>query len=194
MNIAGKRCQIFDDARRGIGKRLLFYGLIAWTVAGLPACRPPVDYQNVRVSYVYDGDTVQLENGEKLRLIGIDSPEAYPSDKLRRDARRSGLSDELIMRQGKKASAFTRDLVSGKMVRLEFDIERRDKYGRLLGYVYLDEDTMLNAVIIQAGYARPMPIPPNVRYADEFDRLYQEARSAGSGLWQSPSLAEAVFY
>jgi micrococcal nuclease len=95
------------------------------------------NYDDIYVTKVFDGDTIKLVNGEKVRLIGIDSPEFHESDKLYRDARRSGKSLTLIQTQGKRAYEFTRDLVERRQVRLEFDIERRDKYGRLLAYVYI---------------------------------------------------------
>jgi micrococcal nuclease len=86
---------------------------------------------------------------------------------------------------GKLAAEFTRNLVEGKRVRLEFDVERHDKYDRLLAYVYLvDDGTFVNAKIIEAGYASLMTYPPNVKHADEFVRLYQEARENNRGLWR----------
>ncbi|MFA5005554.1 MAG: thermonuclease family protein, partial [Candidatus Omnitrophota bacterium] len=75
-------------------------------------------------------------------------------------------------------------LVEGKKVKLEFDIERRDRYGRLLAYAYLEDGTFVNAEIIRQGYASLMTYPPNVKYADMFLKLYQEARVNKRGLWQ----------
>ena len=68
---------------------------------------------------------------------------------------------------------FTKGLVEGKTVRLEFDVEKRDKYKRLLAYVYLPDGTFVNAEIVKQGYASLMTYPPNVKYADEFRRLYR---------------------
>jgi micrococcal nuclease len=74
--------------------------------------------------------------------------------------------------------------VEGKRASLEFDVERYDKYGRLLAYVYLKDGTFVNAKIVEKGYASLMTIQPNVKYADTFLRLYQEARENRLGLWK----------
>ena len=143
------------------------------------------EYSNIRVKRVVDGDTLELDNGERVRLIGIDTPEVHQSDKLFRDSQRSGEDIRTIQEMGRRSSAFTRELVEGKSVRLEFDVEKYDKYNRLLAYVYLvDDGTFVNAEIISSGYASLMSIPPNIKYADKFQRLYQEARQQRRGLWQ----------
>lgn len=137
----------------------------------------------LRVTHVTDGDTLKLSDQERVRLIGIDTPELHESAKLFRDAERSGQDVRTIKRMGKAAADFTRKMVEGKSVRLEFDVQKRDKYGRLLAYVYLEDGTFVNAEIIRNGYAYPMTIPPNTRHAEEFRALYAEARRNGSGLW-----------
>jgi len=96
------------------------------------------DAQNIKVIKVFGGDTVKLANGEKVRLIGIDTPEAYESDKLFRESRRSGMKVAEIMRQGQRASSFTRELLLGKRIRVEYDIEKKDKYGRTLAYIWFE--------------------------------------------------------
>ncbi len=170
------------------------------------------DYANVLVTKVFDGDTLRLANGEKVRLLGIDTPEMYESDKLHRDAQRSGQDIGAIMALGRKSYRFTKQLVEGKRVRLEFDVQQRDKYGRLLLYVYvkrlctikddfiwkivhgdvfLEEhedhgvELFVNAEIVKQGYAEPMIIPPNLKYGDYFQGLYQEARENKRGLWSN---------
>lgn len=144
------------------------------------------DYNNIRVERVVDGDTLILENGERLRLIGIDCPEMHESDKLYRDSRRTKQDRRIIQELGRRAYEFTKKLVEGKHVSLEFDVEKRDRYGRLLAYVFLkDKDsTFVNAKIIEEGYASLMTIPPNVKYADLFLKLYQQARTNRRGLWK----------
>ncbi len=141
-------------------------------------------YGDILIVKVFDGDTILLENGEKVRLIGIDCPEAYESDKLYRDIQRTGQDIKTIQEMGKKACDFTRNLVMGKKVRLEIDVEKRDKYKRLLAYAYLQDGTFVNAKIVEQGYAQPMTIPPNVKYAKLFQKLYQEARENKRGLWK----------
>jgi len=142
------------------------------------------DYSNILVTRVVDGDTLVLENNERVRLIGIDTPEMHESDKLNRDAKRSRQDVETIKHLGRRSYEFTKKLVEGKRVRLEFDVERFDKYKRILAYVYLLDGTFLNAAIIEQGYASMMTYPPNVKYADLFLRLYRQARENKRGLWE----------
>jgi len=141
-------------------------------------------YGNILVTRAVDGDTLVLENKERVRLIGIDTPEMHESNKLYRDARRSGQEVEAIKRLGRQAYEFTKKLVEGKRVRLEFDVERYDKYKRILAYVYLGDGTFVNAKIVEEGYASLMTYPPNVKYADLFLRLYRQARENRRGLWE----------
>jgi len=142
------------------------------------------DYSNILVTRVVDGDTLKLETGERVRLIGIDTPELHESDKLRRDAQRSGQSAGAIQEMGRRAYEFTRNLVEGKRVRLEFDVQKYDKYDRLLAYVYLQDGTFVNADIVKEGYANLLTIPPDVKYAELFQKMYQEARENNRGLWK----------
>ena len=85
---------------------------------------------------------------------------------------------------GKLASGFTRRLVEGKRVRLVFDIQKRDRYGRLLAYVYLEDGTFVNGRIIEEGYAQVMTIAPNVKHVQTFLKLEREAREKRKGLWK----------
>lgn len=113
---------------------------------------------------VVDGDTIVVKiNGkkEKVRLIGVDTPESVHPDQSRNTP------------EGKIASQFTKDHLEGKYVRLETDVQERDKYGRLLAYVYLG-DEMFNKTLLKEGLARLMTIPPNVKYVDEFKAVQAE--------------------
>jgi micrococcal nuclease len=124
-----------------------------------------------RVVAVSDGDTirVRIDGGreERVRYIGVDTPETAECFSAR-------------------ASAFNARLVADREVRLERDAEERDRYGRMLAYVYVD-DTFVNAELVRRGYAQPLTVPPNVRHAERFSRLARDARRAGSGLWASCS-------
>lgn len=142
------------------------------------------NYNDILAKRVVDGDTVQLENGERVRFIGIDTPEMHESDKLYRDSQRTQQDINTIKELGRRAYKFTKELVEGKRISLEFDVEKYDKYDRLLAYVYLKDGTFVNAEIIKQGYASLMTIPPNVKYADLFLKLYQEARENKRGLWR----------
>ena len=127
-----------------------------------------------RVVRVVDGDTIHVQVGgvrEKVRYIGVDTPETvHPSKGV-----------ECF---GKAASAANAGLVADERVRLVTDVERRDRYDRLLAYVYRVRDgAFVNAELARGGYALPLTIPPNVRFAERFARLAREAREAGRGLW-----------
>jgi len=132
------------------------------------------------VTRTIDGDTIELSNGEHVRLIGIDTPESRDNPKLKRDATWTGQDKQAIITMGKRATEFTKKLVEGKQVRLEFDVQQMDKYGRLLAYVYLEDGTFVNAEIMKAGYAQVMTIPPDVKYQDLFLKLQKEARASKS--------------
>lgn len=142
------------------------------------------DYSNILVTRVVDGDTLVLENNERVRLIGIDTPEMHESNKLNRDAQRSGQDVESIKQLGRRSYDFTKKFVEGKRVKLEFDVEKYDKYKRILAYVYLPDGRFLNALIVEEGYASLMTYPPNVKYADLFRKLYRQARENNKGLWR----------
>ena len=117
-----------------------------------------------------DGDTIVVGD-ERVRLIGIDTPESV----------RPGTPVECFARE---AGAFMKRLVEGRRVRLERDVEERDRYGRLLAYVYRD-GLFVNAEMVRRGYASVATFPPNVRHVDTFLRLQREARSDGRGLWRA---------
>ena len=136
-----------------------------------------------RVVYVYDGDTIKLDNGERVRLIGIDTPESHDSPKLERDIKKSKMDRQVILAMGERAATFSRNLLLNQHVRLEMDVEPRDRYQRLLAYVYLADGTFVNEKIIREGYASPLTVPPNVRHADEFKEWFKEARENKRGLW-----------
>jgi micrococcal nuclease len=132
------------------------------------------DYDaTVTVSRVVDGDTIEVSptvngNGE-VRLIGMDTPETKdPSEE--------------VEPLGPEASAFATDALTGKSVGLEFDVERKDQYGRLLAYVYLG-GKMFNEVLIEEGLAQAYPYEPNTRYGGRFAAAQEEARAAGIGIW-----------
>src|SRR5918992_1148644 len=121
------------------------------------------------VERVVDGDTLLLASGERVRLIGVDTPETKHPKKP-------------VERFGKEAAAFTTQMVEGKEVRLAYDQRRKDKYGRTLAYVYLADGTFLNAEIIRQGYGFAYTRFP-FQYLEEFRRLEREAREAKRGLW-----------
>ena len=144
--------------------------------------------QTTTVTRIVDGDTLKvfyLEGEESIRLIGIDTPESRVNKKTKKDAKRSGQDVETIIAMGKRATEYVESLVKpGGLITIEFDVQERDRYKRLLGYVYLSNGKMLNEEIVKAGYASVMTIPPNVKYKDRFLRAYKQARERKIGLWK----------
>lgn len=142
----------------------------------------------VIVKKIVDGDTIKVEFQNKLesvRLIGIDTPESRINKRAYLQTREYNKDAETIVNLGIKAKKYTNSLVeSGNKVRLEFDVQQRDKYRRLLAYVWLKNGKMLNEEIIKNGYAQPLTIPPNVKYQNRFLKSYKYARENNLGLWQ----------
>ncbi|SHF14894.1 micrococcal nuclease [Desulforamulus putei DSM 12395] len=137
------------------------------------------------VTRVIDGDTVHVSiNGrdETVRMIGVNTPETHHPSKP-------------VEYYGPEAEKFTRSQLDGKQIWLQKDVQERDKYGRLLAYIWLEQPAsdsesevrakMYNAKLLLDGYAQVMTIPPNVKYADLFVKLQREAREGGRGLWSS---------
>lgn len=126
---------------------------------------------------VVDGDTVVVDidgANTKVRLLGIDTPESVHPSKKRNT------------QEGKQASDWVKNLLSGKTIYLEYDVGKTDRYGRTLAYVYLDDQTtMVNRLLLQNGLAQIMTIQPNSRYANEFHRLQVAARQEGKGFWKT---------
>ncbi len=129
----------------------------------------PAKSQEALVSRVIDGDTIELENGQKVRYIGIDAPETKDPS----------VADECY---GQEAFAKNKSLVEGKIVSLESDVNNTDRYGRLLRYVYVDEQ-MVNEILVRDGYAVSSPYPPDVKHQETLDQAEQEARENNQGLW-----------
>jgi micrococcal nuclease len=177
-----------DGRRRG--RRALAVALLAVAAASFAASPS----QQGTVVSVTDGDTIRVRvdgRTEKVRLVGIDAPELHGSDKLDREIARSGRSRAAITADGARAEAFTRSLLAGRTVRLELDVESRDRYGRLLAWVWLPDDILANAAIVRAGYAKLLTIPPNVRHTDALRAAEREARDAHRGLWDARAEAES---
>lgn len=121
------------------------------------------------ITKVADGDTVTIQadgKTEKVRLIGIDAPES---------AQRPW---------GPKATEFTKKLALGKNARIEMDVTARDKYGRLLGYLYVG-DTFVNLELVRQGYAQVYTYPPNVAHTEKFVAAQREAREKGLNIWHA---------
>jgi len=129
--------------------------------------------QTYTVLRVIDGDTIMLTTGERVQLIGVDTPETVHPQKP-------------VEYFGIEASAFTKGMCEGKVVRLELDQTKRDIYDRLLAYVYLEDGTFLNAEIIKQGYGHAYTKFP-FKYMEEFREFEREARENRKGLWLKKS-------
>jgi endonuclease YncB( thermonuclease family) len=141
---------------------------------------PPKDAVAVKVQRVVDGDTfVAVVGGrrERVRVIGVDTPESVDPNR----------PDEPY---GEEASDFAKHYLDGETVRLAGDAEPRDRYGRMLAYVWLRDGTFWNALLVAEGYAQQLTIPPNVTYAPLFRRLVAEARRNDRGLWAEEHQAQ----
>ncbi len=160
---------------------LLFIAAPTWAAG---SSRETLPTQAV-VRRVIDGDTVELADGRLVRYIGINTPE------VRRRARpgdrewRAGVGETWVkdpQPYAEAAADANRRLVEGRTVRLAYDVQTHDRYGRLLAYVYVG-DQMVNDALLDAGYAQVMTIPPNVKYVERFRAVAARARAAGRGLW-----------
>lgn len=138
-------------------------------LALLTLCKLSFAFETAWVHRVIDGDTLLLVKGKRVRLLGVDTPETKHPRKQ-------------VQRFGKEAYLFTKNLVEGKEVFLEYDWQKNDKYGRVLAYVYLKDGTLVNAEIIRQGYGFAYTRHPYKRM-EEFRRLEREARENRRGLW-----------
>jgi len=130
----------------------------------MPFTKPIPKTTTAIVSSVIDGDTVRLQTGESVRLLGINTPEMGQP-----------FYDE--------ASRRLKELLEGREVRLEADVEDEDRYGRLLRHIYAGS-SLVNVEMVREGFANVYIIPPNTRYSSELEAAEEEARSSGRGIWQ----------
>jgi len=127
----------------------------------------PAAARSAAIVRVVDGDTVELEGLGSVRLIGVDTPEVYGG----------------VECYGREASSYARRLLEGERVRYVVGREQRDRYGRLLAYLWLEDGRSFNALLVARGYAQPLTIPPNDDHAEAFVRLARRARARSVGLW-----------
>lgn len=152
---------------------VLVWLAVRWWQGGLlPPAFEPLAEGTYRVERVIDGDTLLLTDGRRVRLIGIDAPESVKPD-------------HPVEPWGLQAAELMRRLIGPQPVRLEFDDERLDRYGRTLAYVWVDQ-RLLNEELLLAGLAR---FEPQYHYSNSmktrFRRAENEARQAGRGLWSA---------
>jgi micrococcal nuclease len=161
---------------RRIAPFVLLLVAVVVLVAQLRDHRRATVFGRGQVVRVVDGDTIRVRLGgrtERVRYIGVDTPESV----------KPGTP---VQCYAKRAAAANAALVAGRSVRLVGDVEQRDRYGRLLAYVYREPDgAFVNATLVRDGYARTLTIAPNVAHAHQLAQLAQTARRSGRGLWRA---------
>lgn len=137
-------------------------------------------YAYHRVKRVYDGDTLLLENGQKVRFLGINTPEVESRRKLAEPG-------------GVEAKQWLQTRLKGKKIRLQTDVEKQDNYGRLLAYVFTEDGAHLNLELVGRGLATVNIHPPNLRYSQQLLAQQAQAEAAGVGIWSDPHYAPQPF-
>ncbi|MFA6532878.1 MAG: thermonuclease family protein [Patescibacteria group bacterium] len=141
------------------------------------SCRGQACLTRTKVVRVIDGDTIEIEGKIKVRYIGINTPEIYHDTTGKKTGEQCFAEESYL--ENKR-------LVEGKTVTLVKDISDKDKYGRLLRYVYI-EDLFINDYLIKNGYAKLMTIKPDIKYSQEFKTLEKEAKINNLGMWEKCS-------
>lgn len=155
-------------------KRIIFL-LLFFAISCSPIKNTPQDYAQIKVIDVIDGDTVKLADGKLLRYIGLDTPELH--------IKKNNTFIYSPQPFSQEAKQLNQTLVENKLIRIEFDMEKFDKYGRLLGYCFI-ENTFINAKLLEEGLAVIYTKPPNVKYSDLFLKKQKQARENKKGLWR----------
>src|SRR2546423_2568759 len=165
-----------SDGMRRIAPFLLLLAAVVVLVASRRDHPHAATFGRAQVVRVVDGDTIRVRlagRTERVRYIGVDTPESV----------KPGTP---VQCYAKRAAAANAALVAGRSVRLVGDVEQRDRYGRLLAYVYREPDgAFVNAQLVRDGYARTLTIAPNVAHANQFAQLARTARQGGRGLWSA---------
>jgi len=126
--------------------------------------------EQIQVQRVIDGDTIMVEGDIRVRLIGVDTPETVKAD-------------QVVEPYGKEASEYTKDVLEGTVVYLERDVSDVDQYGRALRYVFLEDGTLFNELLIKEGYGKVVTYPPDVKYTERLMEAQVHARENNKGLW-----------
>ncbi len=135
-----------------------------------------------RVTWIYDGDTIKVENIGKVRLIGIDTPETKASSRDRFYTKKYPIKAKKLRQIARQVKKYNIRWVKGKTVKLKLDRTKKDKYGRLLAYVYLPSGDMLNLVLVEKGFASVFR-RYDFRHKKKFLKAEKKAQKRKSGLW-----------
>lgn len=136
--------------------------------------------QTLVVNKVYDGDTLLLNDGRKVRFLGVNTPEIAGRNK----SAEAG---------GEQAKAWLKQMIEHKRVILEFDVEKQDKYQRTLAHVFTEDHLHLNLELVRRGFAAANIFPPNLKYVDILGDAQQQAEQQGLGIWANPAYSPKVF-
>lgn len=163
--------------------RITAKGMLVWMLCSscfaVALVREPA-----RVVRVISADTLTIlyrGKWEEIKLIGPEAPQTVLNDRAFEEALKSSSTPDEVIRRGLQATEFVKGLLRyGSQVWIEFDVQKRDRYSRLLGYVYLADGRMLNEVILRQGLAELFLLPPNLRYSQRFQESIRLARSKPS--------------
>lgn len=162
-------------------RKFLLYFCLILSAGLLISATSSVNQRWFSVKWVSDGDTIVLSDGRHVRYIGINAPE-IAHDNHKAEA------------YGCAAKKYNQSLVLSKKVRLEFDKEKHDRYGRLLAYIFLSDGTFINKRMIEKGYAYVLHLSPNVKYDGVLLKTQRDAMSAKMGMWHNWNEKEHTVY
>jgi micrococcal nuclease len=162
-------------------KRFTLTLILALLACGLRSPVADADSPRVKVRWVDDGDTIEVAGGERVRYLGINTPEVAHQDKPGEPF-------------GDEAKAFNKKLVQGRWIHLELAEQQRDHYGRLLAFVFLEDGTFVNGELVRQGYAHLLRRQPKLRYWKQLLELQRQALRQKKGMWSLPVANPEKFY
>jgi len=147
---------------------------------GIPMDAAPVTKEPARVMRIINGDTLNvLYQGkwEEIKLLGLDMPETMLNDRVYEKALKNSTTPAEIINRGLTGREFVKKYLQyGSQIWIEFDVQKRDHFSRLLGYVYLIDGRMLNEIILRAGMSEPLLLPPNLKYQQRFQEIARQVQ------------------
>ena len=162
-------------------KRLTLTLILVLLASGGTSPAADADSLRVKVHWVDDGDTIVVAGGERVRYLGINTPEVAHKDEPGEPF-------------GDEAKAFNKKLVQGRWINLELAEQQRDPYGRLLAYVFLADGTFVNGELVRQGYAHLLRKQPKLRYWERLLALQRQALKEKKGMWSLPVVMPEKFY
>jgi endonuclease YncB( thermonuclease family) len=162
-------------------KRLTLTLILVLLASGGTSPAADADSLRVKVHWVDDGDTIVVTGGERVRYLGINTPEVVHKDEPGEPF-------------GDEAKAFNKKLVQGRWINLELAEQQRDPYGRLLAYVFLADGTFVNGELVLQGYAHLLRKQPKLRYWERLLALQRQALKEKKGMWSLPVVKPEKFY